>query len=356
MQCSDEFYKECFMQQLQQQQQSQDKQAQSQKMLRILKQVEDDGLEMEEYLDAEEQEELSLEERIQGVDLDGDPEEIWAHLTEAEREEFHGAVKSGMVGGLVEPWKPWWTEQVHRLVSDVEETEEEENVFPTCPKLKKGILDLKKLIGNKPPSDTLRYNILSSLYAYAYIARLYNGDVDGVSEEATADLLEICAVLNENANYKSTSEALTACLNATSKKSSVSAGVDFSLSILTDIICIILGPRHDKPLFYMMAVFSHMYQLFFSARKLISSGDNDTQIQALRKKYLLIMKKLDFYLGWLQHDGLTMKALVAEIKVIYESAVFEREQWQKDKAKITKNMSKLKPKEQNEDKRLIEEL
>ena len=57
----------------------------------------------------------SLEERLENVDLQGDPDIVWSVLNESERKEFESSVASGAIVRMLEAWKPWW---VHGIDED----------------------------------------------------------------------------------------------------------------------------------------------------------------------------------------------------------------------------------------------
>eukprot|EP00058_Branchiostoma_floridae_P025841 XP_002611331.1 hypothetical protein BRAFLDRAFT_73278 [Branchiostoma floridae] len=101
--CSEQFYKEHIIEELKQQRGSHEE---KQKVLEMLKRLEDEQ-EEEEGEDGEEEE--TLEDRLQGLDLDRDTEAVWDQLTAQERAEFQAVVEKGMLGEMLEMWTPWWS-------------------------------------------------------------------------------------------------------------------------------------------------------------------------------------------------------------------------------------------------------
>jgi len=73
------------------------------KMLEMMKKLEEQDKE-EEACDADD-----LEERLQDIDINSDPEAIWSALTENERRDFESAVKSGEISNVIDIWVPWWS-------------------------------------------------------------------------------------------------------------------------------------------------------------------------------------------------------------------------------------------------------
>lgn len=98
LQCSEVFYKDCVLEAMCEQQGSSEN---KQKMLLMLKKLEEQD---REALDTE-----GLEERLQDIDINSDPEAVWSALTENERKEFESAVKSGEISNVIDVWVPWWS-------------------------------------------------------------------------------------------------------------------------------------------------------------------------------------------------------------------------------------------------------
>lgn len=44
--------------------------------------------------------------------LDGDPQNIWANLTQKERDSFTSILKENKLSELVHEWLPWWSYKV----------------------------------------------------------------------------------------------------------------------------------------------------------------------------------------------------------------------------------------------------
>ena len=99
-QCSELFYKDCVLEAMSEHKGSAEDKL---KMLEMLKKLEEQGRD-EDAFDAED-----LEERLQDIDINSDPEGVWSALTENERQEFESVVKSGEISNLIDVWVPWWS-------------------------------------------------------------------------------------------------------------------------------------------------------------------------------------------------------------------------------------------------------
>ena len=104
MQCSEVFYKDCFMEALKNERGSSEDKT---KMMEMLKRVQEEGSK-EENADSNV---LDLDERIADIDLNNDPEAVWEALTSNERKDFESAVQSGKIVHMVDLWIPWWMQQ-----------------------------------------------------------------------------------------------------------------------------------------------------------------------------------------------------------------------------------------------------
>ncbi|CAD5111977.1 DgyrCDS1231 [Dimorphilus gyrociliatus] len=168
--CSENFYKECFVEGLKDMNNDDGNKRKMIEILNKMRKDEDPDLNIE-----------SLEDRIEGLDLDNDTEELWSKLTDEEKSEFERLCKKG--NAFVEPWNPWWYESVNLR-----------------PNLTEEILPLQTLL-KKEPSKTLAYSILNTLLCYCYICRRFNGDYIDLSSEAAQEVQGICGPLACNETF-----------------------------------------------------------------------------------------------------------------------------------------------------------
>lgn len=102
LQCSEVFYKECVMEAMNEQKGDDES---KQKMLEMLKKLEEQNREAQDDSETED-----LEERLGDININSaEPEVVWSALTERERKEFESAVKSGEISNVVDIWEPWWS-------------------------------------------------------------------------------------------------------------------------------------------------------------------------------------------------------------------------------------------------------
>ncbi|CAH1785269.1 unnamed protein product [Owenia fusiformis] len=309
--CSEAFYKDCFMEALKEKEVNEEDKKQ---MIETLKKYEDDPYD----LDSDE-EELSLEERMSGLDLDNDSDEIWSALTDVEKKEFQAMLQDGRLGHLVELWEPWWTSHNAALVTEVGK-----KIQP--PKGQLQILTKIPEIGlllKNPPSENIKYGVLNILYGYCYLLRLHNG------EQAADSAIQFCQDLKEISDclgdmvYSLTSEALQIAIeNISGKAKSVFVSQEFSISIIEDVKHVIIGPDTSSSIDYVLAALSDIYRNFVSARKMVNNElknvtkpEEQAALKEMKKGFFKIGKGVEFKLAWAKSYGAMMQSLIPELEL-----------------------------------------
>ncbi|XP_019634334.1 PREDICTED: zinc finger HIT domain-containing protein 2-like [Branchiostoma belcheri] len=385
--CSEQFYKEHIIEELKQQRGSHEE---KQKVLEMLKRLEDQEEEEEEE---EEEDEQTLEDRLHGLDLDRDTEAIWDQLTDQERAEFQSVVEKGMLGEMLEMWTPWWSlsQEQASLIEEVgtqqdsvtKETEIRTNTN-SPPALMAKIPKLSSLLKGQP-SESIKYNIVNILHCYAYVVRLHNGDHFTVPRQAAQELLQLCPVFTENSCYGCVGEALHAAmsnqLSAIIQESKRALGwlisildqyflqdpslantVSFQSLVVKDVSCILIGPSKEDSLRFVQAALSDLHQLFSVARKKVEKDASSTDqteegpiSPELRQKLFLCKKKCEFLLAWCGEHGTQLTPLAMDCSQEYASLRREFSQHEKTKSELEKVWGGSKP-PKKEEKTLIQEL
>lgn len=130
LECSESFYKQCVEEELRS---LENDSTGKQKMLDILKRLQEEDPENDMLTESEDEEELDsddeanlldLKTRLKDIDLDNS-EQVWSVLSHTEKQEFEALIKSGGASKLLQPWVPWWTTHKQPLVASLELTEED---------------------------------------------------------------------------------------------------------------------------------------------------------------------------------------------------------------------------------------
>nr|CAI5827329.1 unnamed protein product [Callosobruchus analis] len=216
LECSESFYKDNVMSELNLNRNDEETKA---KMLEILQRTHEnnrisfsddaESLEGTEYSffdyvnateehDSDDEEVLDIGERLNGVNLD-DADQVWDKLTEDERQEFVAFLKSEDVTKLIPSWQPWWLYHDNSMVEDLDK----QNVYKEkCPKHYQDIKDLAQ-ITTKQPAESVKFNLVNILGAYAFTARFFNGDLEDFAAEGVACTVAVSLTLRDAQNFDS---------------------------------------------------------------------------------------------------------------------------------------------------------
>lgn len=309
LQCSENFYKECFMEGLKDFDSSKED---KQKVLEMLQRVKDD----DPGFDSDDDEE-DLEARLQGLDLENDTKTVWNKLTNKEKKEFERLMAGGELSTLVEVWTPWWNDKV--LISEMNERKEKTRI----PAIQKNITDISTLLSKGKPSADLKNNVINVLYAYCFVCRLYNGDHLSFPIEVTKEVLSVSKVLRDTAVCGSPPEAIQMCFQCLQNRYKENlTSRQFNISMIEDVIRIIQGPSQYDPLQSVMAALSELILLFHKAMSELTtdikkSKEEKTRFENkdLKKKVFISLKKVEFLLSWTQRFGMALQSTVTELQL-----------------------------------------
>ncbi|VDI43009.1 Hypothetical predicted protein [Mytilus galloprovincialis] len=338
LQCSENFYKECFMEGLKDFGSSKED---KQNVLEMLQRVkdEDPGFDSDDgnYLEA----------RLQGLDLETDSKTVWNKLTDKEKKEFERLMAGGELSTLVEVWTPWWNDKV--LISEMNEKKEKTRI----PAIQNDITDISTLLSKGKPSADLKNNVINVLYAYCFVCRLYNGDHISFPIEVTKEVLSISKVLSGTAVCGSPPEAIQMCFQCLQHRDKENlTSRQFNISLIEDVIRIIQGPSQYDPLQFVMAALSELVLLFHKPCKcnrgpsqydplqfvmaalselvllfhktilelttdIKKSKEEKTRLENknLKKKVFISLKKVEFLLSWTQRFGMALQSAVTELQL-----------------------------------------
>ncbi|XP_066975699.1 zinc finger HIT domain-containing protein 2 isoform X2 [Macrobrachium rosenbergii] len=280
-QCSENFYKEQVKAELEG---SHLPKESRKKMEEILKRVESDGSVISdgnEVLDSDDDEdEVDLAERMAGVDL-SDSNTVWKLLSDEEREEFRELVNSGNFENLIPTFDPWWEQEVPL----VQEVRDQKNSTPeyhsNCPPL----TEVPKFseLTKTPPSSCIPFNILNVLTSYAWMVRLFNGDHEESSLDATEALLTLSTVLSTNANFEEAAIAVESPRMEAQHHSWLMESEEFAVTVKNDVKKILQGPCKSDQMFYINAAFSDMHAVLNTSKASLSKKKKSTEGARERK-------------------------------------------------------------------------
>ncbi|KAK3107832.1 hypothetical protein FSP39_023131 [Pinctada imbricata] len=347
MTCSESFYKDCFMEGLENQDVSQDE---KKKMLEMLERVEQED---QDFLDSDDDEE-DLHERLAGLDLDNDAEEIWNRLTDKEKEDFQKMTADGRLGNLVEVWTPWWQVKDNKI----QEVGKDSSKSSNLPNIVKDIPDIATLLKNSKPSADLKNNVINILYAYAFVCRLHNGDHMTSCVESAKDLLAVSEVLDQNVVCTSGPQAVQYCMKQIQQNPALRVPQDFQASVIHDVIALLKGPSNSEPLKFVLCALSQVHDIICKCQRTErkdSKSHNGEGHSVLDRKMLSgLKKKLKFLLGWTERFGMALHSLIPELQLEYCAVQSDLSEQGQTQEAVEKNLPNLRRKSPG--KPLIQEL
>ncbi|XP_050714273.1 uncharacterized protein LOC126997311 isoform X3 [Eriocheir sinensis] len=299
------------------------------KMLEILQRVKSGEsvmeAEEEEPLDSDDEADEDLSVRMAGVDLN-DSDAVWRNMTDEERRDFQELVKRENFEELLPAWSAWWEQEVQLVQEVKQDSPTSPSYMANCPKLVTvpPFSELTKVT----PSPCLPYNILNVLAAYAWTVRLFNGDHQESSQDATEAILTLSPVLASNANYQEAAVAVESPKMEAQNHLWLQESEEFASTVRRDVWKILQGPTPSNKTFYIQAALSEIHVLLNTcktslAKKKKSAGprkgmfssafpEGSTQVELKITSLLLVksvIKKIEFLLSYAQEHSELLSAM-----------------------------------------------
>nr|XP_053630749.1 zinc finger HIT domain-containing protein 2-like [Cherax quadricarinatus] len=265
-QCSESFYEDMIKEELRSGTLSEESRK---KMMRILHRIKAGdsvmGDEEDEPLDSDDDEDLAA--RMADVDLN-DSDAIWKKLTEEERQEFRALIDKGGFEDLIPPWIPWWDQQIPKVQEIRPGSQSSPEYAVGCPEIIE--VPLLSELTKVTPSPCIPYNILNVLTAYAWTVRLFNGDHQESSLDATEAVLSLSAVLAANANFQEAAIAVESPKMEAQNHPWLMESEEFACTVRNDVLKILQGPVANDQTFYVRAALSEIHVLLHTSKANLS--------------------------------------------------------------------------------------
>ncbi|XP_074115299.1 LOW QUALITY PROTEIN: uncharacterized protein LOC141537948 [Cotesia typhae] len=141
-----------------------------------------------DVLDSDDNDEIPvLAERIKNIDINN-PDDIWAALTDTERQEFKAMIYNKETDKLLPKWVPWWLRGVDRkLVTEVVNDSPLDYIKKECPDL----IEIYPINGIDKASPLLSHNLVNIVVAYVVMVLHYNGEHQESFRESTEIFLQL---------------------------------------------------------------------------------------------------------------------------------------------------------------------
>ncbi|XP_062500058.1 zinc finger HIT domain-containing protein 2-like [Corticium candelabrum] len=362
-QCSELFYKNCFMEALKEKSVSPEEKRQMLEMLKRIESTHTDDL----VDDTSDEDDPSLEERLASLNLDvAEPDTIWECLNDGERREFQRLLQTGEMADSIALHTPWWERAgcIRALVEVVGDEGGRTNT--NVPDVMGGIPPLGRLLKATPPAVQLKYNAVSILYSYCYIVRLYNGDHMDMAVEAAQTVLDLCPVLAHNVSYNDVSEVVHHCVHTCQQHNQPYGSSEYSTSALLDVTNILMPVtattgRASSSNDFTLAALSDLYRIFEAAvrdtKKTVAQAKQSRTVVShmeLKRSLQMATRKLYFFLSYVASNTDDVASLAMPVKLELESIRSKVQEHKLVQSKIEKQRDERKC--GHGTKRLIEEV
>ncbi|GFT13028.1 zinc finger HIT domain-containing protein 2 [Trichonephila clavipes] len=304
--CSESFFREWVQQSLQEK--SSDR-VERDNMLQMLKKFEAENIEDHDESN------LPIEDRFAGLNInDADENAIWQSLNDEEKEKFKTLIEDASnLEDIVSVKQPWWSVTVLNLVTetDIEKSDFKDDVAPRpCYPL-----NTKKLsdLTSAKPSNCIQYNLVNVLYSYAFLYRFYNCDLRDFLEDAVDFIFQLSPVLSEGRNYFSLEESVQDSIRIIST-SEFNVPLNFVKSIIDDLRNIMQGPDNAKSSTFVSCALHDIKLLFLELK--YANRDYQDMERKLRKKLLLAVKKIEYFMSWCLEFESTLSDIASDLVLL----------------------------------------
>lgn len=267
---------------------------------------------------ADDSDELDIAERLKDIDIN-DADEVWEHLTQEERNEFKKLVASGDIMKLLPDYKPWWLKQNNQSkIVDITTKKEEENQL-NIPAIYENIPQFSSIC-SKEPAPCVHYNLWNIMAAYSCTSRYFHGEHLTSPNESAAFFVNLSSCLKYGTNFEDVNDAIVsvemeALTTGNGATELMPPGTPKTLLVesreqMQSDARQLMSLRHFK-----LAALSDILKIFHLTKNILKKANRkDTEFHKLfafssgmeeltRPKVLQIVKKLEFYLSYVNRDA-----------------------------------------------------
>ncbi|KAL1501313.1 hypothetical protein ABEB36_006657 [Hypothenemus hampei] len=213
---------------------------------------------LQEDLDSDDDIFVEIGTRLKDVNLD-DSEAVWEKLNADEKQDFIAFIKSKDISEFMHLWKPWWLHNEDNLVTELNE-EGIESFKTECPKI--GNIKTFSTLTTKTPAECVQYNLVNLLAAYVFTLRYLNGQHFEFPNEAVAYIAALSLNLKKGQNFD-TYQAAVESVEQQSLNDDLGFMTDLENRKLMhqDLWQILKGPNVQEENFYILCALSDFENL-----------------------------------------------------------------------------------------------
>ena len=274
----------------------------------------------------DESENVDLETRLEGLDLDRDTDEIWERLTQGEKDEFDRTM-----GRFVPRYKAWWKE--FNLVRD------ESKPDKPLPKLYPNIQSIGDIFTGKP-NENLKYDIINVIYTYVCVHRLYNGDFSSKLEHVTEDLVDVSLVLKGEGSFSNLGEALDHPAMKLLQMKELEWSSELVFGFYSDVIEVISRNNLHTSFPYVVYCLSDLWYVFGDCLKLRKKSV--AMFNQLKIILYNAQKKIYFFLCWARELHYLLFELCDNIRLELQVKQIELKAFNEANRTVKRNVQRVK--------------
>lgn len=212
------------------------------------------------------------------------------------------------------------------------------------PSVKGNIPSLRSLMKQTKPNPNIQFSCIDILFSYAYIMRLYNGCPDDTSYQAAESLMQLSAVLSQNAVFENIESVVYNSLSAV-KNSKELYSEELSHCALLDVINLIQGHDVAQRASFTDCALSDLCRFLSRVREKLKLDikkmkQKDTN---LCRSLWLAKKKTEFLLAWIHSNTTVLQSLVLSIQVLHAEVTESSKQHKEETEWLEKTWGGTKP-------------
>ncbi|VEN43144.1 unnamed protein product [Callosobruchus maculatus] len=146
----------------------------------------------------------------------------------------------------------------------VEELDKQKEYKENCPKICDDIKDFAQ-ITTKQPAESVKYNLVNILCAYAFTARFFNGDLEDFAPEAVACTVAVSLTLRDAQNFDNFDMAVKSVEQECINSDWIVCDTENLQVMREDLDRILGGPNKFDRNYYVLSALSHLRELMKKA-------------------------------------------------------------------------------------------
>lgn len=211
------------------------------------------------------------------------------------------------------------------------------------PSVKRNIPSLSSLMKQTKPNPNILFSCIDVLFSYAYIMRLYNGCPDDTSYQAAESLMQLSAVLSQNAVFESIESVVYNSLSVVQNCKELYSE-ELSHCALLDVINLIQGHDVAQRANFTDCALSDLCRFLSRVREKLKLDMKMKQKDTnLYRSLWLAKKKTEFLLAWIHSNTTVLQSVVSSVQVLHAEVTESCKQHKEETERLEKTWGGTKP-------------